>query len=942
MKTIRSDMMKKYLKPFAAAFMALCLTFGSAPAVFADNLYGEKTEETVTKGVVYGYEHRLTTDGWQNIHTLTIDLDSDNVKIAPAESSTEYGLRETALKMLSDSDAVAGVNADFFGMNGNYSASFGPFISDGEVISVGTDKNLNGPEYAAYFMDENGHSFIDYLVFTADFVNDAGARLELASINKITELVYPMYFSSAAAPNTADIDKRISDLVKIMVVDDTITYISQPGETVTCPGGDGYLIIVKGTYADYANQNFKVGDHVSTRISSSIDLESIKTAVGGGGRILVNGSQVSDGTIITGRQPRTALGISQDEKTLILMVVDGRGTSIGATHDEMAALMREYGAYNAMHLDGGGSSTMVAETVTDDSLTVKNTVSDGAQRKVMTSLGVYNTAPTGSLSQLTIETGSERAFVGESVSLKVRGYDSYYNKIDIPADQVVYTVSGGSGSVSNGYLVADAPGVITVTAQYGGQAASATVVYSYPAGMEPSVSIVGLKSGESITFTFDGMDSEGYSAPLTQGISYTVSDPSIGSMSGNTFTAANDGTGYITCICGTAVCSITVVVGGTLKTVESFEGAPSISFSSYPTTVTGSALVTGEAADGSRGLTLSYTFDESEETQAAYADFDSPIIFNGTPDTITMSVKGNGTDQWVRGRISDAEGEMYTIDFTHGLQWDGWQDVTAEIPDEVSYPIKLETIYTAALSNTDTNAQSVSFDNIRAVVVDGSVTAPQNMSLLDNQQVSSDKRVDGSFYVTMAGNVVYNGENRSSAYTDARVTVNNALQQDSDLMIYAGNTDISAGSSVETIKYGSTYAFHNYSAANLTIVELTAKNGGLRTTQPSQWQRFVSDVNAAGNKNVIFVMDVTPSNFSDVLEGDLFKSALSTINDTGKNVYVVSASGGSLWNTVRDGIRYINLPGLWNSDGSLNTEFNRLMIKVDANGMCYELEPLFK
>ena len=560
MKTIRSDMMKKYLKPFAAAFMALCLTFGSAPAVFADNLYGEKTEETVTKGVVYGYEHRLTTDGWQNIHTLTIDLDSDNVKIAPAESSTEYGLRETALKMLSDSDAVAGVNADFFGMNGNYSASFGPFISDGEVISVGTDKNLNGPEYAAYFMDENGHSFIDYLVFTADFVNDAGARLELASINKITELVYPMYFSSAAAPNTADIDKRISDLVKIMVVDDTITYISQPGETVTCPGGDGYLIIVKGTYADYANQNFKVGDHVSTRISSSIDLESIKTAVGGGGRILVNGSQVSDGTIITGRQPRTALGISQDEKTLILMVVDGRGTSIGATHDEMAALMREYGAYNAMHLDGGGSSTMVAETVTDDSLTVKNTVSDGAQRKVMTSLGVYNTAPTGSLSQLTIETGSERAFVGESVSLKVRGYDSYYNKIDIPADQVVYTVSGGSGSVSNGYLVADAPGVITVTAQYGGQAASATVVYSYPAGMEPSVSIVGLKSGESITFTFDGMDSEGYSAPLTQGISYTVSDPSIGSMSGNTFTAANDGTGYITCICGTAVCSITVVV----------------------------------------------------------------------------------------------------------------------------------------------------------------------------------------------------------------------------------------------------------------------------------------------------------------------------------------------------------------------------------------------
>ena len=60
--------------------------------------------------------------------------------------------------------------------------------------------------------------------------------------------------------STADIDKRIDGLVKIVVENDTITYISQPGETVTCPDGNGYVIIVKGTYTDYANQNFHVGD----------------------------------------------------------------------------------------------------------------------------------------------------------------------------------------------------------------------------------------------------------------------------------------------------------------------------------------------------------------------------------------------------------------------------------------------------------------------------------------------------------------------------------------------------------------------------------------------------------------------------------------------------------------------------------------------------------
>ena len=931
--------MKKIWKPMISAFMAFCLSIGGSVSVFADNLYSEKTEEIVTKGVTYGYEHRLATDGWQNIHTLTIDLTSDNVKIAPVESSTEYGLKETALKLLNDNGAVAGVNADFFGLTGAYSASFGPVISDGELISVGTDKNLNSKEYAAYFMTDTGNSFIDYLRFTADFVNDAGARLELASINKITELVYPMYFNSSAAPSTADIDKRIDGLVKIVVENDTITYISQPGETVICPNGNGYVIIVKGTYADYTNQNFHVGDHVSTRIESSIDLNSIQTAVGGAGRILVNGEKANDGTIITGRQPRTALGISQDGNKLILMVVDGRGTSIGATHDEMVALMKEYGAYNAMHLDGGGSSTMVAETADEDELSVKNTVSEGTPRKIMTALGVFNTSQTGSLSQLKLEADTERAFVGESVKTKLIGYDSYYNKVDIPAEQVTYNVTGGNGNAANGILTAYEPGIYTVTAEYGGFTASVNVTYSYAAAMTPSVSSISLDKGQSITLSFNGVDSEGYSAPLTSGISYVLSNEDLGTISPNgTFTAVNNGTGYITCISGTAVCHIPVSVGGTLKTVESFENSPTVTFSSYPSNVTGSASVTSSASDGSKGLQLNYKLEKSDDTQAAYAKFNSPIVLNGTPKTITMSVKGNATNHWVRGKIIDASGNSYTIDFSKGVNWSGWNEVTANVPSEVTYPIKLETLYVAALTSDSSSEYSIAFDNIKAVVSDGVADVPSNPSFNDVQNVAIDNKEAGSFYITLAGNVVYSGQNKPSNYTDARVSVNNALQQNSDLMIYAGGCDITSGSSVETIKYGSTYAFHNYNAADLSIIELTAKNGGLRNTQASQWQRFSNDIAAAANKNVIFIMDVTPSNFRDKLEGDLFKSALNTIKNSGKNVY---ASGNSSWNTVRDGIRYINLPGLWTSSGNLNKDFKTLTIKADGSGMYYDIKSVF-
>jgi len=63
-------------------------------------------------------------------------------------------------------------------------------------------------------------------------------------------------------------------------------------------------------------------------------------------------------------EPRTALGLARDGRTLIVMVVDGRqpGYSEGVTLAELAHLFVEQGAEIAINLDGGGSSALVAET----------------------------------------------------------------------------------------------------------------------------------------------------------------------------------------------------------------------------------------------------------------------------------------------------------------------------------------------------------------------------------------------------------------------------------------------------------------------------------------------------------------------------------------------------------------------------------------------------
>jgi exopolysaccharide biosynthesis protein len=85
------------------------------------------------------------------------------------------------------------------------------------------------------------------------------------------------------------------------------------------------------------------------------------------------------------RNPRTAVGLSQDAKTLWMVVVDGRSSiSAGMTCTELATLMKGLGAYQAVNLDGGGSTTMFLKGTG-----IVNKPSDGSERVVANHLAVF-------------------------------------------------------------------------------------------------------------------------------------------------------------------------------------------------------------------------------------------------------------------------------------------------------------------------------------------------------------------------------------------------------------------------------------------------------------------------------------------------------------------------------------------------------------------------
>lgn len=630
------------IKRLLAAFVAATLTFTAAgvTTVFAaQTVYENKTQETITRGVTYEKNSRMTTDGIQDIYVLTIDLTESTLELKEVESKTEYGLKETVQKMLTDNGAIAGVNSDFFGMAGTYSAGFGPVVRDGELVSAGTSINQDKNQYGTYVKDKNGNSIFTYFKTTVKFSNSA-KTIDLASINKVTSMVFPILFNREAATSTADLDKRFDNLVKFVVQNNTITYVSQKGETVEVPE-NGYLIVMSGDYYTNAASVFKVGDPVTLQVSSTIDFDQIDTAFGGGGLLLLDGQEAAATDIVAaGRQPRTAFGVSQDGTKAIMMVVDGRGDSIGATHSEMAALMKEYGAYEALHLDGGGSSTMVVQTVDDAAPQLQNTPSDGAQRKVIASVGVFQTAPKGEIKEIGITTVNQHTQPGKTAEFTVYGLDEYKNRIYIAPEDVTFDVVGVEGTWDGYLFQPTTTGEYSVVATYGDGLTAVANATCYPTARlkatYPDVSIKNVGGTTNIYVT--AYDTEGFGRAVTNDVTYTVANPAIGTMNGNTFTAKAKGSTYVKCSWAGQDTYVTITVGGASKVTAPASTSAADPLQQTVTKQNDGAFylnITGELKYTGTGKVDATTYNAQRSRVRSAADSGADVTVYGGPCDIT-------------------------------------------------------------------------------------------------------------------------------------------------------------------------------------------------------------------------------------------------------------------------------------------------------------------
>lgn len=148
---------------------------------------------------------------------------------------------------------------------------------------------------------------------------------------------------------------------------------------------------IKGSYDDQTTVFALLADGTARCMSAAeyelLDKSLIREAVSGRQMLLDNGVQQSRSTRL---EPRTAVGVTRDGKRLFILVADGRRKeySNGLSYADMAQIFKRLGAYDAINLDGGGSSSFSIEVATGDFEPINRPSDRSGERPVPNGLAV--------------------------------------------------------------------------------------------------------------------------------------------------------------------------------------------------------------------------------------------------------------------------------------------------------------------------------------------------------------------------------------------------------------------------------------------------------------------------------------------------------------------------------------------------------------------------
>ncbi|MGH7882288.1 MAG: phosphodiester glycosidase family protein [Candidatus Dormibacteraceae bacterium] len=710
------------------------LTPDQWPSVIAEET---SNPQPITRGVDHYSDTLRTVDGTQRAQVLNVDLAEPNVRLGVVESHDH--LTDTANELLTSmahrSGAVAGVNGDFFEINGS-GRPLGMVVIDGRLV-----KSPNPGWRSDLWVRRNGSIGIGTATYNGTLTDDSRSAKAhpITSVNMVNDLA-----GDALVRVTADLGTpspiRASTVVSgyldpanphRMVVNSVRTGVTDLAQLVAGTQD----LIGSGTSGQWLGQTVTVGDHLTVSEKIGPDNDVVQ-AVSGGAILVQKGVRAvplqGDGENNIAN-PTAAVGVTKDGQHAVFAVFDGhqsKDVAQGLTRPQIAGWMMQHGAYDAILFDSGGSAQLVGRLPGQTVASVLNVPSDGHQRPVANGLFIYSTETTpGPAIKAVINNDMPlTTLVGTSVPVSAYATDRMGNPA---SDSVRLTVwPPGRASIQDDTLVVGLrPGSGSLRIRAG--EASASVPLTVVAGLRDlalSPTEAGLINGatQQLSVTATAGDGQAVSLP-PPAIRWTVAPASLGTVDqSGVFSAAPDGAGVatVTASAGGAHASSRITVGQVPQQIDPLIDTSKWSITDqymnvYPRPM--SSPSSEATSDGSLRFDSAVkrvsgdagSFDVHYDYPYQSKTFDLSIYLNDPNSEQIRLLNGThppiGVGVWVKGnpdlatRSGDAlapgvvslnigiwqSNNQPTSFYPTGITFDGWRYVMATLPLGLQYPLRV-------------------------------------------------------------------------------------------------------------------------------------------------------------------------------------------------------------------------------------------------------------
>jgi hypothetical protein len=743
-----------------------------------------RDEQRIAPGLELTRFARMSEDGWLSGEVLVADLGSSGGGARPGKVQVGYvgpdhvAGNATVSEMAASRGAIAAVNGDYFDIN-NSGAALGAAVDDGTLVKSASPGRERSVAFGADGAGRLAQIFLEGSVSwavptgstgsTGDGSADGRTELPVSGLN-VTALpaggvaVYDAGWG--AFTRTRPLAAGEQGVEVTVDAEGTVTAVGQPSEG-QLPDGTRAVVARPGAAAE-ALAGLRPGDQVDVAYGLREDAGDVAVAIGGGPEdpLLEDGEVTSaTGDHVELRHPRTAVGFDETGNRAYFVVVDGRQShSTGMNLYELGELMAQLGADDAINLDGGGSSEMVARMPGDTGTTILNSPSDGYERSDANGLGLFVPAGSGRVAAFDVRTtvpaaDADRVFPGLHRTLVGKGYDETMAPVDAEPSSW-RTRNGSVASVRAGVVTGRKPGTTVVTAATFGRPGLATGTTEVEVlgdlvrtGVDTPV--IGLDDVDATApLVLTGYDARGFAAPIeardvTVSAGETTDGPvaelvpapdgsfevrALAEVGGTTFELSvpgPDGEDLTT--------EVAVTVSLEEDVVADFTDAAS--WTSEHARAPGGSVAPADGYDGTAGLRMTYDFTQSTATRGQYAVLPEAggRELPGSPRAVTMWVDGDGNGAWLRLQVRQGDGVVTQLDGPE-VGWTGWRQVTFPVPDGVAFPLQLQRIRALETAAGEQYSGALTFSRI-AAQVPPAVDAPE-ATRVEDPTVAADGATD--------------------------------------------------------------------------------------------------------------------------------------------------------------------------------------------------------